>query len=149
MLHMKNNGHSYFSHRFLPNPHKRVITNAITPQVEGVPHIFTGLHLGAHLLTGLKYSGASGVSHTSFPVVQFIRLQYSVLFSTLYFFVGSRFYQIRNKGVIAQILAYCTHLNSDYSYHCFFLFHFRLSKMYSIYPSENNTQGLHFFQNLK
>ena len=29
--------------------------------------------------TGLKYSGASEVSHTYFPVVQFIRLQYSVL----------------------------------------------------------------------
>ena len=37
---------------------------------------------GPHIFTGLEYWGASGVSHTSFRVVQFIGLQYSVLIQT-------------------------------------------------------------------
>ena len=57
-----------------PNPSQEGYYNSINPLVEGVPHIFTGL----------KYSGASKVSHTSFPVVQFIGQHYTVYFCVLY-----------------------------------------------------------------
>ena len=58
-----------FSRTSDTNPSQEGYYNSNNPLVEGVPHIFTGL----------EYSGASRVSHTSFPVVQFIGLQYSVL----------------------------------------------------------------------
>ena len=45
--------------------------------VDGVPHIITDPHLGGP--TVLKYSGAFSVSNNSFPLVQFIGLQYYVI----------------------------------------------------------------------
>ena len=54
--------------------------NSINPLVEGVPHALAGLHLGGpHTFTGLEHSRSSDKGHTSFTVVQFIGLQYSVL----------------------------------------------------------------------
>ena len=66
------------------NPSQEGRFNSINPLVEGVPHIFAVLHLGGpHIFTGLEYSRSSDKGHTSFPVVQFIGLQYSVLGNTL------------------------------------------------------------------
>ena len=63
-----------------PNPSQEGYYNSINPLVKGVPpHIQRPSSGGLHIFTGLEYSGASKVSHTSFPVVQFIGLQYSVL----------------------------------------------------------------------
>ena len=61
------------------NPSQEGYYNSINPLVEGVPHILTGLHLWRPHIHKPRYSGASSVSHTSFTVVQFIGLQYSVL----------------------------------------------------------------------
>ena len=55
------------------NPSQEGYYNSINPLVEGVPHIFTGLHTHRPQILG-----ASGMSHTSFPVVQIIRIQNSV-----------------------------------------------------------------------
>ena len=53
------------------NPSQEVYYNFINPLV-------VGGGWGHHLFTGLKYSGTSGRCRPSFPVVQFIGLQYSV-----------------------------------------------------------------------
>ena len=47
------------------NPPQEGYYNSINPLLEGVAHIFTGFN----------YSGASDVTHTYFPVSQFIVLQ--------------------------------------------------------------------------
>ena len=67
------------------NPLQGGYYNRINPLLEGVPpHIQrppSGCH---HILTGLKYSGASIQYRPYFPVVQFFGLQYSVLFQTAF-----------------------------------------------------------------
>ena len=70
------------SQNWLPpaNPSQGGQYSSITPVVEGVPQTFVSLHLGGtHTFTGLEHSRPSDKGHTSFPVVQFIGLQYSVL----------------------------------------------------------------------
>ena len=63
-----------------PNPLQEGYYNSINPLVErGAPLIHKPPSRRPHIFTGLEYSGASEVSHTYFPVVQFIGLQYSVM----------------------------------------------------------------------
>ena len=60
------------------NPSQEGYYNSINPLVEGVPHIFTGLHLRGPHTHRPQILGASGMSHTSFSVVQIIGIQNSV-----------------------------------------------------------------------
>ena len=86
------------------NPSQEGYLQKNYPLVEGVPHKFTGLHLGGpHIFTGLKYSEASGVGHTSSPVVQFIGLQYSVLAVTeIFLFFSVLFNSPGVAGAVVQ-----------------------------------------------